>query len=128
MSKKELTDKDLEYCELRAAGMTQDEAWVAIGYKSNRGNAARYENSKESIKPKIKELRAEKLAELGIDEYYIKQKFKLIADTAIEGDLSNANRALENLAKSIGFYEEDNKQKGIDTINVINYSRGNKDE
>ena len=72
----------------------------------------------------LKEKTAKKLEkDMTVTIEYLINGFKEIADSK-EEKASDRLKAFENLAKRIGFYEEDNKQKKSEQNNVINLGSG----
>ena len=118
-TKKTITDKRLRFCQEYVKDNNGTQAAIRAGYskKTAKAQASRLLTNVD-VKSDIAQLNA-KIAKKIEDKVEMTaveclNSFVRIAEKAEKAeDLSNANRALENLGKHFGVYDADNKQQGI---------------
>lgn len=117
-----------KFCQERAKGKSQEEAYSLAGYKGSRHNAHDL-STKKYISERVRELQQEAAVKTGITIEYVAEKAKTLLERCMqtepvrdkEGnptgeykfDSGGANSALEKLAKHCGFYKIDNEQKAL---------------
>ena len=114
------------FCEEYVKDCNGTQAVIRAGY-SEKGARVKACNllANINVKAHISELHAKKAKEASIDQEWVLEKFKEIAAISLKKndkgkiDAHGAARALENIAKHLGFYEKDNKQlHGNSTIKI----------
>ena len=122
----ELNDKQKRFCHEYIKDFNGANAAIRAGYgeKGASATASRMLNY-VNIKAYLDSLQAKMREESQIDAQWILEKFKLIADLSLREnkqgkiDAHGASRALENIAKHMGWYEKDNSQlKSPSTIKI----------
>ena len=124
---KKLTPKQDRFCHEYMVDCNATQAAIRAGYsKKTAGKIASHLVVKSSIKQRIKELQKaqEKRLDYGSDD--VVQGFIDVTRRAKKAkDLGNENRALENLGKHLGIYNEDNRQKAE---NLADFLKAMKDD
>lgn len=126
----DLSDKQKKFCEEYIKDCNGKKAAIRAGYseRTAQEQAARM-LSKVKVKAYMNSIQAERRQESRVDQEWVLEKFKEIARITMKPndkgkiDAHGAARALENIAKHLGFYEKDNKQLRSDTtfkIEIIN--------
>lgn len=89
------------FAQERAKGLSIDAAYVAAGFKANRGNAARL-NTNEGVRLRLAELMAGAAEEAKIDAAWVlTQAVDLHTKAKAAGAFSPAARALELVGKHV---------------------------
>jgi phage terminase small subunit len=129
-----LTDKQERFCQEYLIDLNGAQAAIRAGYSEN---SAKEEASrlltKANVKGRIKELQEQISLRLEITQDWVLKRFKDISDRCMtaepvmirdeEGNLvesgeyrfdsNGANKATENIAKHLGFFEKDNKKEVV---------------
>jgi len=120
--KNSLNEKQERFCQEYIVDYANRKAAIRAGYSEHSAHAIAYELlQKPEVKQRIKELKMEQRKRVDIDADWITEGFKDIATG--EEKASDILKALENLAKRLGYYEEDNKQKKNESSATINFTR-----
>lgn len=102
-----LTDKQLVFCQIYMQELNANKALKAAGYCQNSRGLGKRLLTSPKIKRALKWLREKHSAKAEITMDVIRAKHLDIYDKAIAvGDLTNANRAVEGLGKTIGAYTD----------------------
>jgi phage terminase small subunit len=116
-----LTDKQDDFCHQYIIDKNGEQAALRAKYakKSARMQAARL-LTKANIRARIDQLQAKLSEKLDLTVENLAKDFIKLRNASEEAkDRVNWNRANENLAKHIGFYEQDNKQKADGLLSGI---------
>lgn len=145
-----LNEKQKRFCEEYLIDLNATQAAIRAGYSEKTAKQIASENlSKPDLQDYISELRKEQAEKTKIDIQWVLNRFKDISNrcmtqepvmvwddgkkTFVESgeykfDSSGANKATEMLAKHLGFFETDNKQKtdlGVKLYKISNAGKGN---
>lgn len=148
-----LTDKMERFCQEYLVDLNATQAAIRAGYSENTAGAIGFENLKKpEIESRIQELQKNRSDKFKIDQESIikdlvtikvrcmqsepvmqfdHEKKQMVESGEYRFDSNGALKAIESLAKHIGFYEKDNKQKGSKEVDpsllnddeLINYMR-----
>jgi phage terminase small subunit len=123
MAAKKLTPKQKAFVNEYVIDKNATQAAIRAGYSKKTAKEIGYEHL---TKPHIRQAVDKKLERLAkkseITAEWIIEQFKAAAvDAKISSQHSAWIKAIENLAKHINFYEQDNKSAAV-TYNIINYA------
>lgn len=133
-----LSGKQERFCQEYVISLNATKAAEKAGYSPKTANEMGSENlTKPSIQARLKELNKKTLDKLEVDQEWVMKRFLEISNRCIQAepvldkegnptgeyrfDSSGANKATENIAKHLGFFEADNKQSAP-TISNLKYS------
>ena len=124
---KKLTPKQDKFCHEYMVDCNATQAAIRAGYsKRTAGHKASALVVHSCIKQRIKELQKAQKKRLDYSSDDVVQGFIDVTRRAKKAkDLGNENRALENLGKHLGIYNEDNRQKAQ---TLVEFLKGLKDE
>lgn len=118
-----LTPKQERFCQEYILDLNATQAAIRAGYAKGSAEVTGCRlltNAKVSAF--IQQLQKKTAEKLEITHEWITKRFKDISDRCMKEGLSfdpnGANKATENLAKHIGFFEKDNRQKAVQVFNV----------
>lgn len=98
------------FCQEVAKGNSAVDAYETAGYKRHDSHAARLVGDGR-IRSRIDELKETAAREVEIDlTWWLREVADLYKESRDESDRTNANSAVEKLAKHLGAYEADNTQ------------------
>ena len=140
MEKDKLTDKQERFCQEYIIDLNATQAAIRTGYSEKTANeqGARL-LANVSIQERLAELKKERAEKLDVNATWVLKRFMDISNRCMQAepvmiyngeewvesgeykfDSSGANKATEMIAKHIGFFEKDNKQKeNVGTIFYI---------
>jgi len=115
---KKLTPKQQRFCQQYVIDFNASRAARDAGYKSHAARAMGCENlQKPAVAARIRELQASTEADYKISRAKVLQGIQEIAENG-ESEAIRL-RALDLLGKHIGIYNETNRQKKPDLVNVV---------
>lgn len=129
MAKKKLTNKQEQFCREYIIDFNATQAAIRAGYSKKTSHAIGQENlRKPIIKHEITLLTAVIRQKVSVTVEMITDEFKKLAFKRASKTLTNKNKisALENLGKHIGYYGEDNAQRGKSLAELISEAVGSK--
>ena len=118
----ELTAKQAKFCEEYMVDLNAMQAAIRAGYSKKTAKVIGCENlTKPNLAAKIAELKAGLSEKTGVDAEMITAEFKKIAFGKVSKTRTNKNKisSLENLGKHVGYYKEDNEQKGLTITDIM---------
>jgi phage terminase small subunit len=129
-----MNEKHKRFCEEYVIDNNGTQAAIRIGYSEKRAKVTASELlDRQDVKEYIDTLRKGLSEKSGLNAEWVLNRFKQISDRCIQAepvlvfdpgsgtyiesgeykfDSSGANKATEMIGKHIGFFKEDNKQKG----------------
>ena len=115
-----LTDKQKQFCEEYLIDLNATQAAIRSGYSKNSAKEIGCQHlTKLNIQEYIQELKNKRSERVQITQDDIARDLIEIKDACKKLNPAVAIKALDQLAKHVGFYEADNKQKDDDTPTVF---------
>lgn len=125
-----LNDKQQRFCEEYVVDFNATQAAIRAGYsEDSAGQQAHDLLKKHEIQGRITQLKQQIADKAEVNASYITEKLITITERCMQGepvkdkegnetgewkfDANAANKSLELLGKRIGYFEQDNRQKGI---------------
>lgn len=97
-------DRHETFAQGLAKGMSQTDAYVAAGYKSDRGAASRM-SANVNVQARVEELQSRAASNVVISREWVIEQLVENAKLAKEqGDFAPANKAVELLGKELGMF------------------------
>lgn len=135
---KKLTAKQKKFCEEYLVDLNATQAAKRAGYSPKTAFSIAVENLKKPlIAQYIQERQSELAKKTNISQEFIINNLKEVSERCLQHtpvfdkdgnpigeykfDAAGANRAIEMLAKHIGFFEADNKVEHSGTVQIVNF-------